>query len=197
MLRPLGAGHRIALHHQHRLVAHRLLVAERQAERGEQHPHGELGRKVGDEVETVPAAQRLGGVARDLAHRLGQRLEIALHEGVLHQAAQPVVARWIGGAERGAGAVGQFRHQIALGRRIGLPVGAGRSDIGVARQDPHRGLLAPERRMLVAQRLVQWERVGIDRGRIGIEAEHGLFPLVQGAARVRCCWSELRQIMRV
>jgi hypothetical protein len=54
------------------------------------------------------------GFARDVADRLGQAFEVALHEGVLDQPAQAVVARGIGGAQRGAGAAGQLRHQVAL-----------------------------------------------------------------------------------
>jgi hypothetical protein len=94
------------------------------------------------------------GVARDVADRLGQAFEVALHEGVLDQPAQAVVARRIGGAQRGAGAAGQFGHQVALCRRVGLPVLPGTDDVGVARQDPRVGLGAPEAGVLVAQRAV-------------------------------------------
>ena len=81
MLGALGAGHGIALHHQHGLLAHRVLVddrlvAGRQAERGHQHAHGKLGRKSLKSNCSTPA-QFLGGAARDVADRIGQALEIA------------------------------------------------------------------------------------------------------------------------
>ena len=172
MLAPLGAGDRIVLHHQHSFFAHRLLVLERQAERHEQYAHGEFRGEVGDIVELAPALEVLGRRARDFADRPAQPLQIAAHEGFLDQAAQAVVARRIGGAERRAGAAGQFRHHVALGRGIGPPILPGAHDVVVARQYPHAGLFAPEGGMLVAQGFVEREGVGVDFGGIGIEAEH-------------------------
>ena len=43
VLGALGAGAGVALHHQHRLVAHLLLITQRQPQRGKQHPHREFG----------------------------------------------------------------------------------------------------------------------------------------------------------
>jgi hypothetical protein len=69
---------------------------------------------VADEVELRWPLSAGRGVAGNVADGLGQRLEVALHEGVLDQPAQPVVARGVGGAQRGAGAAGQLGHQVAL-----------------------------------------------------------------------------------
>ena len=71
VLGPLGAGDAGRdWHHHHRVLAHRRFVAERQAERGEQHPDGELGAEVVDEVEALAAAQRFGRLARAMS-RIG------------------------------------------------------------------------------------------------------------------------------
>ena len=171
MFRPLGAREGIVLHHQYGFFAHRLLVFERQAERGEKHAHRELGRKVRDIVEFPPPPQTLRGGARDLADRLGEAFEIAAGEGLLDQAAQPVVARRIGGAERRPGAAGQLGHHVAVGGRIGLPFRAGAHDVVVARKHPHPGLFAPEAGEFVAQAPVERERVGVHGAGIGVEGE--------------------------
>ena len=160
----------------HGVLAHRRLVAERQAERGEQHPDGELGAEVVDEVEALAAAQRLSRFARDVADRPGQRVEVALDEGVLDQRAQAVVARRIGGAERRAGAVGQFGHHVALGRGVAPPVVERGDDVGEAREDPHVGLLAPEAWELLAQPAVGRKRIGVGLGGKRVETEHRCLP---------------------
>ena len=181
MLRPLAAGARVALHHQDRLLAHRVLVDDRLVARGEpqgrhQHADGELGREI-LEVESLCVPKLLRCPPRDGPDRLGEPLEVAFHEGVLDEGAQTVVTRRIGGAERRAGAVRQLGHHVAAGRRIGPPVLAGGHDVGVARQDPHLSFGAPEAGRLVAQASVVWERIGVDDWRIGIELQHGRPPL--------------------
>ena len=176
VLRPLGAGDRVRLHHRHGVLAHRRFVAERQAERGEQHPDRELGAEVVDEVEALAAAQGLSRFAGDVADRPGQRVEVALDEGVLDQRAQAVVARRIGGAERRAGAVGQLGHHVALGRGVAPPIVERGDDVGEARQDPHVGLLAPEAGELLAQPAVGRKRVGVGLGRKRVETEHRVLP---------------------
>ena len=122
VLRPFLARDRIRLHHQHRLVAHQLVVARRQTEQAEQYLHRYFAGKVADEIEGLLVGEAGYGLARCLADMRLDVIEVALVEGVLDEPAQAVVARRIGGAEGSAGAIGQFVHQIALGRRIGLPV---------------------------------------------------------------------------
>ena len=91
-------------------------------------------------------------------------------------AAQAVVARRVGGAERRAGAVRQLGHHVALGRGVALPVVERGDDVGEAREDPHVGLLAPEAWELVAQAAVGRKRIGVGLGRKRVETEHRVLP---------------------
>jgi hypothetical protein len=92
----------------------------------------------------------------------------------LAQGAQPVVARRIGGAERRAGAAGQFVDHIALRRREGFPVARGFGDVVIARQDPELRAFAPVARIFGAEFRVVGKRVRIDQRRIKVEGLHFL-----------------------
>ena len=184
VLGAFGAGAGIALHHHHGVFAHfvfghQRFVAHGQAQCGHQHLDGELGRHL-FEVELVHAVQLAEHLFGHVANGLFQRQQVALHERVLDQAAQAVVLGWVGAAQRGTGTAGQFGHQVAAGAGIGWPVLPGGHDVGVARQHPHLGFGAPEAGLLVAQRFVVREGVGVYRRRVGVEAEHACLLLVCG-----------------
>ena len=102
MFGPLAAGDRIGLHHQHGAVTHCALIDAGQGEQAEQDRDRHLGRDFGDKVKALGAielVERLIGGSRD---RLGEMFEILAREGMLDQRAHAVVARRIGGAQRGA-----------------------------------------------------------------------------------------------
>jgi hypothetical protein len=66
------------------------------------------------EVEALDAAQLAEHLLGHGADGLFERQQIALHEGVLDQAAQAVVLRWVGAAQGGAGAARQLGHRLPL-----------------------------------------------------------------------------------
>src|SRR5262249_762845 len=80
--------------------------------------------------------------------------------------------RGIGRPQRGARAVGKFVHEIALGGGESLPVLECAKNVRVARQNPHPRFLAPEARVLIAQRAVEGKRIRIPDRRVWVEAEH-------------------------
>jgi hypothetical protein len=92
---------------------HQGFVAHGQAQRGHQHLDGELDDTSLKSNCHAPFSWPNTCLATRGSALPGQ--QVALHEGVLDQAAQAVVLGGVGTAQRGTGAAGQFGHQVAAG----------------------------------------------------------------------------------
>ena len=101
------------------------MIALGQAHGAEQQPDGDLARKIVDEFERLAGANAIQRTVGDLDRRRDKVLDVLAGERGLAQRAQAVMPRRIGGAERRAGAAGQFVDHVALGGREGLPIARG------------------------------------------------------------------------
>ena len=89
------------------------MIALGQAHGAEQQADRDLAGKIVDELEAVLRDDAIKRAIGDLQRRLDHTVEIAFEKRGLAQGAQPVMARRIGGSERGAGAAGQLVDHVA------------------------------------------------------------------------------------